>query len=45
MNPNDNCYQTGNFTDECDCNLCQWQRVCSGSDLDDEEYEDEQGTN
>lgn len=41
MNPNDRCYQTGNYTDDCDCNLCSHQRECSGSDLDEEEYDDE----
>lgn len=41
MNPNDKCYQTGNYTDDCDCNLCSHQRECSGSDLEDEdEYEE-----
>ena len=41
MNPNDRCYQTGNYTDDCDCNLCSHQRECSGSDLEDEDdYEE-----
>lgn len=39
INPNERCYQTGNYTDECDCNLCIHQRECSGSEVDEEDEE------
>ena len=37
MNPNDKCYQTGNYTDECCCELCDHKYDCSGYDDDDED--------
>ncbi len=37
MNANEKCYQTGNYTEECDCNLCSHQRECYGKEDDGEE--------
>lgn len=37
MNPNEICYQTGNYTDECCCELCDHKYDCSGYDDDDED--------
>lgn len=31
------CWTTGNFTDECMCEMCAHREECSGSDYDDEE--------
>ena len=33
---NDKCWETGIFTDECDCFTCEYSSVCSGSDAEDE---------
>lgn len=37
MNPNERCYQTGNYTEECDCNHCSHQRECNGAEEEGEE--------
>ena len=39
MNANERCFQTGNYSWECNCNLCPHQKECNGSDADDEKEE------
>ena len=36
-NANENCWRTGRYTDECDCELCPHKQDCSGYEGDDEE--------
>ena len=31
------CWQTGEWSDECSCELCEHRYECSGSDADDED--------
>ena len=35
MNDNESCWQTGNYTDQCDCETCNHKEECSGYDKDD----------
>lgn len=35
MNPTDLCWETGNYTDACECEFCDHKNECSG-------YEDEE---
>lgn len=37
MNPNEFCWQTGNYTDNCDCELCSHKYECSGYDGEEDE--------
>lgn len=37
MNHNEKCYQTGIYTDECDCYLCDHNCECSGSNLEEDD--------
>ena len=30
--PNEKCWETGNYTDDCNCNLCPHKDECSGYD-------------
>lgn len=36
MNANERCFRTGNYSYECNCNLCSHQKECDGSDANDE---------
>lgn len=36
-NANENCWQTGNYTDECDCEFCMHKCECSGYEGEDEQ--------
>lgn len=40
MNANERCFRTGNYSYECNCNLCSHQKECNGSDADDEIIEE-----
>lgn len=33
---NDLCWETGHYSDKCDCNTCIHRDECSGSNADDE---------
>lgn len=35
MDPNELCWLTGNYTDECCCEICDHNYECSGYDADD----------
>ena len=35
--PNENCWYTGDYTDECDCELCSHKHECSGYDNHDDD--------
>ena len=35
--PNDVCWETGNYTDCCDCELCEHKHECSGYEKDDDD--------
>ena len=35
MTQTDICWQTGNYTDECDCEFCSHKQECSGYGGDD----------
>lgn len=35
--PTELCWQTGNFTDDCECELCDHKEECSGYEDDDED--------
>ncbi len=37
MNSNDTCWETGNYTDDCDCDLCEHRYECSGYNEEDDE--------
>lgn len=37
MNPTDLCWQTGHYSDDCDCELCDHKNECSGYDNNDED--------
>jgi len=37
MNPNDICWETGNYSDNCCCATCEHSHECSGSDADDDD--------
>ena len=37
MNPNEFCWQTGNYTGNCDCELCSHKYECSGYDGEEDE--------
>lgn len=37
MNPNELCWQTGNYTDNCDCELCSHKYECSGYEGEEDE--------
>lgn len=44
MYPTDICWQTGNYTPECECEFCDHKHECSGytgDDEDDDEDDDE----
>lgn len=30
MSPNEFCWLTGNYTDDCDCEFCEHKQECSG---------------
>lgn len=30
LNPNELCWQTGNYTDGCECEFCDHKEECSG---------------
>lgn len=36
MEPTELCWETGNYTDDCDCELCCHNFECSGYDSDDD---------
>lgn len=36
MEPTELCWETGNYTDDCDCELCDHNFECSGYDRDDD---------
>lgn len=36
MLPTEVCWQTGNYSDGCNCSFCEHQAECSGFDCDDE---------
>ena len=36
MSENDNCWNTGNYTDDCDCELCSHKYECSGYEGEEE---------
>lgn len=36
MNANDNCWYTGNYTDDCDCEFCSHKNECSGYEGEEE---------
>lgn len=38
MDATELCWQTGNYTDDCDCEVCEHNYECSGYESD--EYED-----
>ena len=38
--PTERCWETGEYSDDCECRFCQHQYECSGADLDDEEDDD-----
>lgn len=29
---NEKCWETGNYSDDCDCSVCDYKYDCSGSD-------------
>lgn len=35
--PTDHCWQTGNYTDDCECEFCEHKEECSGYERDDED--------
>lgn len=35
--PTDHCWQTGNYTDNCECEFCEHKEECSGYERDDED--------
>lgn len=35
--PTELCWQTGNFTDDCECELCDHKEECSGYEDDDDD--------
>lgn len=37
MDPTELCWQTGNYTDNCDCELCDHQGECSGCENNDDD--------
>jgi hypothetical protein len=37
MYPSDICYATGNYTDDCVCEICDHRFECSGYNDDDED--------
>lgn len=37
MSPNEFCWETGNYTDDCDCYLCPHKGECSGYDGEEDE--------
>ena len=39
MNANEKCYQTGNYSEDCNCNKCSHQKECNG-ESEDEQRED-----
>ena len=36
MYPPDKCWETGEYTDDCNCEVCDHKEECSGADLDDD---------
>lgn len=36
MEPNELCWSTGNYTDECDCEFCSHKHECSGYEGEEE---------
>lgn len=36
MEPTELCWETGNYTDDCDCEFCAHNFECSGYDRDDD---------
>lgn len=43
MEANEICFRTGNYTDDCNCELCEHKEECSGYEHgDDDYYEDEE---
>ena len=36
MNANDNCWYTGNYTDDCECEFCSHKWECSGYEGEEE---------
>lgn len=40
MNANERCFRTGNYSYDCNCNLCPHQKECDGSDINEETIED-----
>ena len=36
MYPTDKCLETGEYTDDCNCEFCDHKEECSGADLDDD---------
>ena len=45
MNANERCYRTGNYSLECNCNLCSHQKECNGVDLEDDRREEKKFNN
>ena len=39
MEPTDICWNTGRFTDDCDCEMCDHKDECSGNDNHDDDDE------
>lgn len=37
ISPNEKCWETGNYTDNCDCELCPHKYECSGYDGEEDE--------
>lgn len=36
MYPTDKCWETGEYTDDCNWEFCDHKEECSGADLDDD---------
>lgn len=34
INPNERCWETGNYDGECDCELCMHKHECSGYEVE-----------
>lgn len=32
---NEECWETGTYSDDCDCSICDYKHDCSGSDSED----------
>lgn len=40
MYPTEKCWQTGIYTDDCECEFCEHKFECSGYESDDEKDDD-----